>query len=68
MAGLNDRWWRVLRFVQEVRQELGKVTWPTSRELRAYTVVVVVAVVVVTTFAFTLDQIFNRLVLRWFGQ
>jgi preprotein translocase subunit SecE len=63
----DDGWHGIVRSLEEIRQELGRVTWPRRREVRAYTIVVVVAVVVVMTFVFALDQTFNRLVIWLFG-
>jgi preprotein translocase subunit SecE len=63
----GDRWQRLLRFVQEVRQELAKVTWPTQREAFTYVVVVMVTVVVLTALVFALDLAFNRLVVTLFS-
>jgi preprotein translocase SecE subunit len=40
MAALNP-----LKFLQEVRQEVGKVTWPTRNETLVSTVMVLVLVV-----------------------
>jgi preprotein translocase subunit SecE len=67
VAAPDDAWQRIVRFLEEVPQELGRVTWPKRREVRAYAIVVVVAVVVVTAFVFALDQMFNRLVIWLFG-
>lgn len=55
------------QFLKEVRQELKKVNWPTRQELVAYTIVVLVSVVVLTTFVFGLDFVFSKAVLRIFG-
>lgn len=55
------------QFLKEVRQELKKVNWPTRQELLAYTLVVLVSVVVLTTFVFGLDYVFSKAVLRIFG-
>jgi preprotein translocase subunit SecE len=55
------------QFLKEVRQELKKVNWPTREELMAYTVVVLVSVVVLTSFVFGLDYVFSKGVLRIFG-
>ena len=55
------------QFLKEVRQELKKVNWPTREELTAYTVVVLVSVVVLTSFVFGLDYVFSKGVLRIFG-
>ena len=35
----------VIRFLNETKSELKKVTWPTKQELIAHTVVVLIAVV-----------------------
>jgi preprotein translocase subunit SecE len=55
-------------FLKEVRQELKKVAWPTRQEMLAYTVVVLVAVVVLTALVFGMDLAFAKGVLRIFGQ
>ena len=55
------------QFLKEVRQELKKVNWPTRQELFAYTVVVLVSVIVLTTFVFGLDYVFSKIVVRVFG-
>ncbi len=55
------------QFVKEVRQELNKVNWPTRQEVMAYTVVVLVAVVVLTALVFGMDLSFSKAVLKVFG-
>jgi preprotein translocase subunit SecE len=55
------------QFLREVRQELKKVAWPSRRELFAYTMVVLVSVVVLTSFVFGLDFLIARAVLLVFG-
>ena len=55
------------QFLKEVRQELKKVLWPTRRELVTYTIVVLVTVVVLTTYVFGLDVVFSKFVLDVFA-
>jgi preprotein translocase subunit SecE len=55
------------QFLREVRQELRKVAWPTRRELFAYTLVVLVSVVVLTSYVFGLDFLISKAVLLMFG-
>ncbi len=55
------------RFLKEVAVELKKVAWPTRREMFAYTVVVLVAVVVLTSLVFGMDLVFSRGVLNFFS-
>ena len=57
----------VSTFLKEVRQELRKVFWPTRQEMIAYTVVVVVAVVVLTSLVFGLDLAFSKAVIHVIG-
>jgi preprotein translocase subunit SecE len=54
--------WR--QFLKEVRLELKKVIWPTRKELVGYTIVVLVAVVVLTSLVFGLDLGFSKSLLR----
>jgi preprotein translocase subunit SecE len=64
-------WWgRSRRFLSEVRNEMGRVTWPSRKEVYATTIVVIL-----TSFAFglylgALDLLLDRAVLwvfRAFG-
>jgi preprotein translocase subunit SecE len=54
------------QFLKEVRKELKQVHWPTRQELMAYFVVVLVSVVVLTSFVFGLDYLFSKAVLHVF--
>ena len=55
------------QFLKEVRAELKKVNWPTRQEMIAYTIVVLVAVVFLTSLVFAMDLGFSKAVLRIFG-
>jgi preprotein translocase subunit SecE len=55
------------QFLREVRQELKKVAWPSRRELLAYTMVVLVSVILLTSFVFGLDFLISKGVLTFFG-
>jgi preprotein translocase subunit SecE len=63
----DGRWVRPVRFLREVRSELARVVWPTTRELLVFTVVVVVTVVVLTAVVFALDVLCSRIVLGLLG-
>ncbi|MEZ5826172.1 MAG: preprotein translocase subunit SecE [Geminicoccaceae bacterium] len=45
------------QFVREVRQELGKVTWPSRRELTFTTISVFAMSALAALFFFLIDQI-----------
>jgi preprotein translocase subunit SecE len=57
MAGANP-----LKFLQEVRQEVSKVTWPSRNETLISTIMVLVFVVLASLFFLTADQIISWLV------
>jgi preprotein translocase subunit SecE len=45
----------VVTFVRESRDELKKVTWPERDEVTSFTVVVIIAVVIVAIFLWIVD-------------
>ncbi len=50
------------RFLRDVRIELGKVTWPTRKDLIQSTLVVLVAVGIATVYTGVLDVVFAKAV------
>ena len=50
----------VTKFLRDVRVEMGKVTWPTRKDLAQSTLVVLVAVAIATAYTGVLDVIFDR--------
>ena len=46
-----------LKFIQEVKQEAFKVTWPTNKETMQGTLMVVAMAIVASLFFLMLDQI-----------
>lgn len=57
MAALNP-----LKYLQEVRQEVNKVTWPTRQEVLISTIMVLVLVALASVFFLAADQIISWLV------
>ena len=56
-------WWeRGRRFLSEVRNELGRVSWPSRREVWATTFVVIVTSIFFGLYLWTLDLAINRLI------
>ena len=58
-------------FLQDVRAETKRVTWPSLRQIQATTVVVVITVFLFGAYFGVLDWFFTRAVgwiLRWGGQ
>ena len=50
-----------LKFIQEVKQEAFKVTWPTSKETLQGTLMVVAMAIVASIFFLLLDQVLKFL-------
>jgi preprotein translocase subunit SecE len=51
-----------LTFIQEVRQEVSKVTWPTWKEVWITTVMVLIMVALTAVFFLVADQIILRII------
>ena len=66
----GGRWERARLFLSEVRNELKRVTWPSSKEVYATTVVVILVSAFFGLYLFVLDQILLNTfqwILRKFG-
>jgi preprotein translocase subunit SecE len=50
------------KFLHDVRVEMGKVTWPTRKDLAQSTLVVLVAVAIATAYTGVLDFVFDKAV------
>ena len=48
-----------LKFIQEVKQEAFKVTWPTGKETLQGTLMVVAMAIIASLFFLLMDQIFK---------
>jgi preprotein translocase subunit SecE len=54
-------------FLRQVMSELRKVIWPTRRELRTYTIVAMMFILVMVVIVTSLDYAFTKLVFWAFG-
>ncbi len=50
------------KYIREVRQETGKVTWPTRREVVVSTVTVVIMVIIASAFFMVVDAVISNIV------
>ena len=58
-------WWgRSRRFLAEVRNEMGRVTWPSQKEVYATTVVVILFSVVMGVYLWGVDLLLTAGI-RW---
>ncbi|HSK96165.1 MAG TPA: preprotein translocase subunit SecE [Euzebyales bacterium] len=62
----RKRRFNLVRFLREVQVELRRVHWPSRREVASYSLVVLVAVSLLTTYVALLDRGFGQLVLWMF--
>ncbi|WP_188020342.1 preprotein translocase subunit SecE [Deferribacter autotrophicus] len=53
---------KLKKFIQEVKEELKKVVWPTKNETIQITVVVVVMVILVSAFLGVVDVALSKIV------
>ena len=54
------------QFIHEVRGELAKVAWPTRAEIVNYSIIVLVAVVILTTYIASIDFAFGEAIFKLF--
>jgi preprotein translocase subunit SecE len=59
---------RTAEFLREVRNELRRVAWPTRQETLNSSVVVLIALVVLTSAIFGMDTVFSKFMLFLFKQ
>lgn len=52
---------KLVTFIKEAREELGKVVWPTRKELIRHTTIVIVISLGVAAFLGLLDLLFNSI-------
>jgi preprotein translocase subunit SecE len=57
----------VAEFIQQVRQEVARVTWPSRKETMVTTAMVFVMVFIAAAFFFLVDQVFSAGVRLLFG-
>jgi preprotein translocase subunit SecE len=50
------------QYLREVRGELRKVAWPTKEEVTRYSIIVLITVVILTSYIFGLDYLFAKFV------
>ena len=61
-------WWgRSRRFLSEVRNEMGRVTWPSQKEVYATTIVVILFSVTMGLYLWGVDLILGK-ALHWVYQ
>jgi preprotein translocase subunit SecE len=60
LDSIKDRWTRIKTFFIEVNAEVRKVTWPTFKEVRDTTIVVIIAVFLFGIFLYLVDLALHK--------
>jgi preprotein translocase subunit SecE len=58
--GVTGWWGRSRRFLSEVRNEMGRVTWPSKKEVYATTFVVILFSVAMGLYLWIVDLLLNK--------
>ena len=61
LTASSESGFNLIKFLGEVKAEMGKVSWTSRRELATDTAVVAVAVVIVCALILICDTFFSRL-------
>ncbi|MCA9771523.1 MAG: preprotein translocase subunit SecE [Myxococcales bacterium] len=67
MDKIKGAWAQSVTFLQEVRVEFRKVTWPSRTELRGSTIAVLVSVLIVAVYLGASDFVLSQLLALAFG-
>jgi preprotein translocase subunit SecE len=59
---------RTVRYIEEVRAEVRKVTWPSWEELRKSTIVIIIFVIIVGLIIAVMDAVFAFLLVTLPGR
>ncbi|SHG09762.1 preprotein translocase subunit SecE [Fodinibius roseus] len=52
---------KIKEFLEDVRKEMKKVSWPDQDELVDYTIVVVIFTILLAAFIFAVDQVYSTI-------
>ena len=66
LGNVKDLWVRIKTFFVEVNAEVRKVTWPTFKEVRDTTIVVIIAVFLFGIYLYFVDMALHRLIQHLF--
>jgi preprotein translocase subunit SecE len=52
---------KIKEFIEGVRKEMAKVSWPSQQELIDNTIIVIVFTIVISAFIFGVDQVYSTI-------
>jgi preprotein translocase subunit SecE len=56
----------LVKYFKAVRSEVKRITWPSSQELKASTIVVIITLIIVTTYLFIVDTVLGQLFKKFY--
>jgi preprotein translocase subunit SecE len=59
---ITEVWKHWMRFFAEVRNEMGRVTWPSQKEVYATTIVVIIFSVAMGVYLWLCDVVLGRVI------
>ena len=60
LGSVTGWWGRSRRFLSEVRNEMGRVTWPSQKEVYATTIVVIAFSVTMGVYLWVVDLVLDK--------
>ena len=52
---------KIREFIEGVKKEMGKVTWPSQKELVDNTIIVCMFAIIISLFIFGIDQVYSTI-------
>lgn len=52
---------KIKEFIEGVRKEMAKVSWPSQQELIDNTIIVIVFTIILSAFIFGVDQVYSTI-------
>lgn len=52
---------KIREYIEGVKKEMGKVTWPSQKELVDNTIIVCVFAIIISLFIFGIDQVYSTI-------
>ena len=59
---------RVIQYLKDVRAEVAKVNWPTQKDVKAATILVIVLSIVMALYVFACDQALQAVIRMALGR
>lgn len=58
---MKKTWDAIVNYLKSVKGEMKRITWPTKHELRASTIVVIITLIIITSFLWISNEVLIRI-------